>query len=117
MKLGLYALAIIGFAASANAQNKAGLTTEQAAILYDQCLARAAAKASRTDAADEDVYGLAKTACAPTRLSLVAGYEPSSERVQTLDSIDEERAATFPERTRKLREMLRKYQPQAGTSN
>ena len=97
--------------AAASAQGSPDLTTEQAAIVYDQCLAHAAAQASRTDAAPEAIYGLARTACSQTRAHLTEGRAPDSELVQVLDAIDRERSATFPERTRRIRELMNNHQP------
>ena len=105
---------LAGSAGAAAAQSPPDLTTDQAAIIYDQCLARAAAGAMRAGTSPEDIYQLARAACTQTRTLLVAGQDPDSERVRVLSEIDAERAATFPERTRRFREMLREYQPQAG---
>lgn len=88
----------------------ANLSVEQAAIVYDQCLARAAVAASKTDASDSEIYPRARAACAETR-AMLAG---NPNAVPVLDSIDSERSASFPERTRKLREMRRAYQPESG---
>jgi hypothetical protein len=87
------------------AASRPALNHEQAAIVYDQCLARAAGKASRTDAPPGAIYGMARTACADTRAMLTAGGD--SSRTQILDSIDAERAASFPARTKQFREMMR----------
>jgi hypothetical protein len=92
-----------------------GLTEGQAAIVYDQCLARAAAQASRTEAPDDQIYPAARAACAETRAMLLRDSTPDAR--PALDSIDAERAASFPERTRRLREMRRAREQQEGRPN
>jgi hypothetical protein len=91
------------YAGSAFAQAPA-VTTEQAAIVYDQCLARAAVRASRTDAADDAIYGLAKAQCASTRTALLDGAMGDAKRVAVLDAIDADKQARFPALTRQIRE-------------
>ena len=98
----------------AHAQDPSQLTTPQAAIIYDQCLARAAQSASRTEAPPAAIYGMAKAACSQTRSMLLAGLDPKSEKVATLDPIDKDREATFPESTRKVREMRRQFEEKRG---
>ena len=93
------------------------LTVDQAAIVYDQCLARAATSASRTDTPESDIFGLAKTACAETRTMLASDAASGTAVLAALDAIDAERAVSFPERTRKVREMRRAYQPQERSQN
>ena len=88
------------------------LTLEQSAIVYDQCLARAAVRASRTDAADEAIYGLARDACAGTRIMLTAGSEIDSDLRSVLDAIDAEKEANFPRLTRQIREQRRQREAQ-----
>ncbi|HEU0097750.1 MAG TPA: hypothetical protein VFQ67_03150 [Allosphingosinicella sp.] len=89
------------------------LTDEQAAIVYDQCLARAAVRASKTDAADTAIFGLARTECGGQRTDLLRGAGP--ERARIFEAIDSDRQASFPEATRKVRQMRRAYEAQAGT--
>jgi hypothetical protein len=90
-----------------------GLTDEQATIVYDQCLAYAAQRASKTQAPDTAIFGLARADCASQRTELLRGA--GAERVRIFDAIDSERAARFPEATRKVRESRRAFEVQAGT--
>jgi hypothetical protein len=90
-------------------QSALQLRTDQAAIVYDQCLARAAVRASRTDAADDAIYGLAKQECAATRVSLLAGHEGDKERITVLTAIDADKQANFPALTRKVREQRKAW--------
>lgn len=88
------------------------LTLEQSAIVYNQCLAWAAVRASRTDAADEAIYGLARDACAETRMRLTAGSENDSDLRRVLDAIDADKEANFPRLTRQIREQRRQREAQ-----
>jgi len=81
------------------------LSVEQAEIVYDQCLARAAAKASRTDAPAEAIFGIARSACADARAMLLV--QSGGAAAPLFDAIDAERAASFPARTKQLRDTLR----------
>ena len=92
------------------------LPIEQMAIIYDQCLARAAAKHTRSDTPEDTVYGVAKSACAPVRALLVGDPAAAPERERVLAEIDREREASFPERTRKFRQMLRDYGLEDGAA-
>ena len=93
---------------------QSGLTDEQATIVYDQCLAYAAQRASKTDAADTAIFGIARADCAGQRAELLRGA--GAERAGIFDSIDSNRPARFPEATRKVREMRRAFEAQAGTA-
>ena len=109
--MSVYLVAIALFlAAPAPAQSAPQLSAGQAAIVYDQCLARAAVRASRTDAADDAVYGLAKQDCAATRASLLAGNEADKERIAALAAIDADKQANFPALTRKIRERRKAWE-------
>jgi hypothetical protein len=88
------------------------LTDEQAAIVYDQCLARSAARASHTDAADSAIFAIARAQCAETRSGLLRAS--GSERARIFDSIDADKEAGFPEATRKVRERRRAFEAQTG---
>ena len=103
-------------AASAQAQPHQ-LTAEQSAIIYDQCLARAAVRASRTDAADEAIYGLAREACAETRNGLLAGHENDAELQRVLSAIDADKEASFPRLTQQIREQRRQREAQYQGQN
>jgi hypothetical protein len=91
---------------------QSGLTDEQATIVYDQCLAYAAQRASKTDAADTAIFGLARAQCAGQRADLLRGASP--ERARIFDAIDADKEAGFPEATRKVRERRRAFE--AGTA-
>lgn len=88
------------------------LTDEQATIVYDQCLAHAAQRASKTDAPETAIFGLARADCAAQRSQLLLGA--GAERVRIFDSIDADRQARFPEATRKVRETRRAFEARAG---
>lgn len=88
------------------------LTDAQAVIVYDQCLAHAAQRASKTDAADTAIFGLARAECAGQRAELLRGS--TAERARIFDEIDSNRQARFPEATRKVREMRRAFEARAG---
>lgn len=91
---------------------QSGLTDAQATIVYDQCLAYAAQRASKTDAADTAIFGLAWADCAVQRAELLRGA--GAERVRIFDEIDADRRARFPEATRKVRESRRAFEAQLG---
>jgi hypothetical protein len=95
-------------------RGESDLTDEQAAIVYDQCLARAAARASRTDAADTAIFGIARVECAGARSGLLTGAAP--ERARIFDAIDADKEAGFPEATRKIRDRRRAFEAQSGTA-
>lgn len=94
------------------ARPQAELTDEQATIVYDQCLAHAAHRASKTDAPETAIFGLARADCAAQRSQLLLGA--GAERVRIFDSIDADRQARFPEATRKVRETRRAFEARAG---
>ncbi|MDQ4421365.1 hypothetical protein OOT33_13125 [Sphingobium sp. DEHP117] len=98
----------------ARAQDPSQLTTMQVAIIYDQCLARAAQRASETEVPPEAIFGIAKAAYSQTRTMLVGDLGPGSEKIVVLDKIDTDREATFPESTRKVREMRRQFEEKWG---
>jgi hypothetical protein len=107
----VYLIAVLSLSGGqAVAQSGSQLSTQQAAIIYDQCLARAAARASHTDAADDAIYGLAKQACAATRANLLAGHETDRERVTALAAIDADKQANFPALTKKIRERRKAWE-------
>ena len=110
-------LLIVASAALVQGWNLSSLSADQAAIVYDQCLARAAVRASRTDAPDTGIYALAKGECATTRAGLIAGRETDAQRAGVLNAIDADKQATFPELTRKVRERRRAFEAQAGAAN
>jgi hypothetical protein len=89
------------------------LTDEQAAIVYDQCLARAAARASRTEAAETAIFGIAKAECARQRTGLLGAAGP--ERARIFDAMDADKEAGFPEATRRVRERRRAFEAQSGS--
>jgi hypothetical protein len=93
---------------------QSGLTDDQATLVYDQCLAYAAQRASKTDAPDTAIFGLARAECASQRADLLRDAGP--ERVRIFDAIDSNRQARFPEATRKVRESRRAFEAKAGTA-
>lgn len=96
---------------------KPALSVEKAAFVYDQCLARAAADASRGNVPEADIFNIARAACTTAR-AILAGETGSDPRLApTLDDIDRERAASFPERIRKLREMRQANEPHRSLQN
>ena len=87
------------------AQQSAGLTPDQQGyIAYDQCLMHAAMDASRTDAKDEAIYGIAKSACAAVRAKVVVGLETNKEYLAALDAVDVDKSANFPSWIKGVRE-------------
>lgn len=93
------------------------LDVGQSAIVYDQCLARAAVRASRTDAPDAAIYGLARDECRPIRLQLVAGRPGDAELNRVLDAIDAAKEAAFPALTQRIREQRRQREAQFQGAN
>lgn len=102
--------AILLAAGPAPRQDVSAYTAEQVAIVYDQCLARAAVRASRTDAAEDAIYGIAKIECAATRASLLRGREADKPLVDVLTAIDRDKQASFPALTKKVRERRRAFE-------
>lgn len=76
-------------------------------IAYHQCLMHAAMRISRTDAEDDEVYGLAKAECAATREQVIVGHEANRVYLVALDALDAEKAASFPAWTKGVRERRR----------
>lgn len=107
---------ILGFALAvaataplpALAQAADQLTPDQRGyIAYDRCMMHAAMEASRTEAKDEEVFGLAKAQCAATRAQVVVGREGDREYLAALDAADVEKAANFPAWIKGVRERRR----------
>jgi len=82
-------------------------------IAYNQCLLHAAIRASRTDAPDDAIYGLAKAQCAPVRASVIRGQESNREYLAALDAADAEKAANFPAWIKGVRERRRQFEATA----
>jgi hypothetical protein len=94
--------------AEAIAQTQPELTPDQKGyIAYDQCLMYAAMRASKTDAKDEAIYGLAKAECAPIRAAVVVGQEKNKAYLTALDAVDANKAANFPSWINGVRERRR----------
>ena len=103
----LAAFALIGSTA-ATAQVQPELTPDQKGyIAYDQCLMYAAMRASKTDAKDEAIFGIAKAECAPVRASVVIGLESNKAYLAALDAVDADKAANFPSWINGVRERRR----------
>lgn len=81
------------------------LTYDQAIIVYDQCLARAAA--SLHDVPPESVFNRALALCLPMRAELLNGRPP--QWFFGFKSLDDAKRASFPALTRILREQLRAH--------
>jgi hypothetical protein len=90
----------------------AGLSNEQALIVYDQCLSREAASLSRTDLAEDAIFDQALRRCIVLRVDLLSGSPP--ERFIRFKQLDESKAAAFPALTRQVRERRRAFEAQAG---
>ncbi len=78
-------------------------------IVYDQCMMHAAIKASRTDAKDEEIFGLAKAQCAVTRVQVLIGQENNRGFIAALDAADADKAAKFPAWIKGVRERRKAY--------
>jgi hypothetical protein len=91
----------------------AGLSNEQALIVYDQCLSREAASLSRTDLAEDAIFDQALRRCIVLRADLLSGSPP--ERFIQFKKLDESKAAAFPALTRQVRERRRAFEAQAGS--
>lgn len=78
------------------------LTDDQALIVYDQCLARGAAKASHTAVPDDAVFNVAYAGCLPLRIDLLAN-QPAA-RFLAFKALDDAKRASFPALTKQLRE-------------
>lgn len=91
----------------------AGLSNEQALIVYDQCLSREAASLSRTDLAEDEIFNWALRRCIVLRADLLSGSPP--ERFIQFKQLDESKAAAFPALTRQVRERRRAFEAQGGT--
>jgi hypothetical protein len=84
-------------------------------IAYDQCLMHAAMKASKTDAKDAAIYGIAKAQCAPTRASVIIGQEGNKAYLAALESVDVDKATNFPSWINGVRERRRLREAQFAT--
>ena len=78
------------------------LSDDQALIVYDQCLARGAAKASHTAAPEDAIFNMAYAGCLPLRIDLLAN-QPAA-RFLAFKSLDDAKRASFPALTKQLRE-------------
>lgn len=87
------------------AQTSGELTPDQKGyIAYDQCMMHAAIQASHTNAKNEDIFGLAKAQCAPTRVQVVIGQESNREYLAALDAADADKSTNFPAWIKGVRE-------------
>jgi hypothetical protein len=92
----------------------AGLSNDQALIVYDQCLSREAASLSRTDLAEDSIFDRALRRCIVLRAELLSGSPP--ERFIRFKQLDQSKAAAFPALTRQVRERRRAFEAQAGAA-
>jgi hypothetical protein len=107
MKLEFIAIVILlATSGAVNAQApEVELTADQKGyIAYDQCIMYAAIRASKTPAKDEEIFGIAKTACAGTRAAVLVGQEANKQFLVALDAADAEKAANFPAWIKGVRE-------------
>lgn len=103
---------VLLIAAPLSAEPAQRLSPDQIAIVYQQCLARAAMNASRTELPDEQIYPLAHRGCIPTRIELQNRVSNVVEGEAKLKAIEAEAASTFADRTRKVRERRREFEAQ-----
>ena len=90
-------VSVLGPAGPALAQEAAVLTADQKGyIVYDRCMMSAAIAASRTEAKDEEIFGLAKSSCAATRAAVTKGLEGNKDYIAALDAADADKATNFP---------------------
>lgn len=111
MKRFAVCVAVLAAGPGVQAQAPSSLSDEQAYVVYDQCLALAAGQLARTDEKEDAIYPIARDRCATLREALLKGHDAKSQRVVGMSSLDSERAASFPIRTKSFREMLKKNQP------
>jgi hypothetical protein len=97
-------------ASSAAAQAPERLTDAQVGIVYDQCLSRSAAVLSRTNMSENSIYAGAYRQCIPTRIQMLNRSVNVMTAGAAIKQIDERAKATFPEQTRKVRELRRNNQ-------
>jgi hypothetical protein len=96
--------------AMARAQTATELTPDQKGyIAYDRCMMHAAIAASRTDAKDEEIFGLARAQCASIRSNAISGQEGNREFLSALDAADADKAARFPAWIKGVRERRRQF--------
>lgn len=88
------------------------LSYDQALIVYDQCLAHAAA--SLDDVAPDALFGRALATCMPLRAELLDG-RPGSWFVGFRD-LDAAKRASFPALARKIRARLRNPSSESDTT-
>jgi hypothetical protein len=102
---GLSLAIVVALPSQCLAQAAGELTPDQKGyITYDRCMMQAAIQASRTDAKDGEVFGLAKAQCAATRAQVIVGQEGNREYIAALDAADADKAANFPAWVKGVRE-------------
>lgn len=84
-------------------------------IVYDQCIMHAAIRASHTKAKDEEIFGLAKAECAPTRAQVVIGQENNRQFIAALDAADADKAANFPAWIKGVRERRKAFEAKGSS--
>ena len=109
----ILAFLLAGLPAIAFAQDEVAFTPAQKGYFaYDDCMKGAAVRASRTDAREEDVFGLAKAQCAATREKVVIGLASDREFLEALDQFDTDEETNFPDWIKVLRERRRLGEPE-----
>lgn len=112
-RLALGLILAVSFVAPAMARSPTTpqLTPDQKGyIIYDQCMMHAAIKASRTDAKDEAIFGLAKAQCAATRAQVIIGQENNHQFLAALDAADADKSAYFPAWIKEVRERRKAFE-------
>lgn len=109
--VGFVLLLSIAVPSAAQVAPGAQLTPDQKGyIVYDQCIMHAAIRASHTNAKNEEIFGLAKAACAPTRARVVIGQENNRQFIAALDAADADKAANFPAWIKGVRERRKAFE-------
>ncbi len=114
--IGLVFLLFIAAPSTAQVNTAPQLTPDQKGyIIYDQCIMHAAIRASRTEAKDEEVFGLAKAECAPTRAQVVIGQENNRQFIAALDAADADKATNFPAWIKGVRERRKAFDAKSSS--
>ena len=75
----------------------------QPLIAYDQCLAREAMRANRSDVDPDEVYKTAAGNCANLRAALIARHPTPELFEEYVAALEADKAATFPALPRQIR--------------
>lgn len=93
-----------------------GAATAQgsAAETYQRCLTDAAMQASYTNAPDDEIYRIARGACADARAAALAVKDRTPSYLAAMDAADADKAKNFPTWIKGVRERRRHEQAQRG---